>query len=210
MSWVWRTFISVAYHSLWLSLSVLALPLFRNCTASLMMRLELCLPPCPILLTSTQRRASIMVALNVCASSMRSSQILTLWVTILAPAPCHKASPSRLQPENCGSYFGCCFPIKTPPQNAWPSAVVWKCWVPGGSLGNHLQAHRIRSGQNKILRPLWFLLSSNSDSANIYQVLITCVPGEMLLHTCSTLQDWPFYPCVNVVETEAQKIRTLA
>ena len=102
------------------------------------------------------------------------------------PASCHKASPSRLHPKKFGSYFGCCFPIKTPPQNAWPSGVVWKCWVPGGSLGNQLQVNRIRSGQKKILRPLWFLLSSNSDSANIYQVLITCTRGNAFTYMFNT------------------------
>lgn len=69
-------------------------PLFRNCTASLMTRLESCLPPCPTLLTSTQRRASIMVALSVCAFSTRSSQISTLWVPILPPSCQSQLDPS--------------------------------------------------------------------------------------------------------------------
>ena len=107
-------------------------------------------------------------------------------------------------------------PFQTAPQEVWE--LLWLLFSHKNSSSKRMAfwsclemlGPRIRSGQKKILRPLWFLLSSNSDSANIYQVLITCVPGEMLLHTCSTLQHWHFYPCVNMVETEAQKIRTLA
>lgn len=131
-----------------------------------------------------------------------------------APSPCHRASPSRLQPrKGCRSQrevrelLWLCFPIKAPPRNRGAFPAIWRCWVPGESLGNHLQVHR--SGQNKTLRPLRFLLPSNSDSVDIYQV--TCISGEMLLRRCSpTLGDWHFHPSVQVVETEAQNIGTLA
>ena len=77
------------------------------------------------------------------------------------PSSCHRASSSRLQPrKGCRSQrevrellWLLCFPIKAPPHNGGASAAIWRCWVPGESLGNHLQVHR-RSGQNRILRPL--------------------------------------------------------